>query len=612
MVKKVQKKRKGNTPTNNLELITRARELNPPLPEVYSKTNNPKEEANAKRFMKLAVTDPEGSIYGIRPIVPELFAALQKARYSRTDLSARQLLWREFVAQKTRIPWKKIEAGIAAQGQVFNYERGEGVAERILLQYGDDSVFELGGGHLFLDRISMVATKVVEDARIGLSPLEKSTRYVVYDQKGSDGDYSFFKDPRIMDSHHREVYLDATRACFELYAQSVAQLMPFFEQQIPIESQSFPDLSKPDSPSTPFKKLKDERSIRSAKTAYRFSVRAKACDVARVLLPASTLTNVGEFGNARAYGYLFTKMMANPLAEMQMIAYEGTREMKKVLPKFLDIVDNNYGQAYQEYLRLSEEAMKKRSKELLAGKVPDKTERVELVKMDKNPEVNIAAALLYPYADLPLSQLITIIRQVGDTVRGDILHDSLKFRKNRRHKPPRAFEIAGYELVYDILGNFGIYRDLHRQRVLTQQRQQYTTQHGFDMPLEFAELGLEEEFAKVMIQMDEAHKLVGTDFPIEAQYLTTMANYTRWYMGMNLREAFWMTELRSTPQGHFSYRTIAQDMFLKAKERYSFLKNLSNMGKEYVDMSDRSHNLERMEAMQRIEVKLARIENKYS
>src|SRR4029079_16590052 len=97
----------------------------------------------------------------------------------------------------------------------------------------------------------------------------------------------------------------------------------------------------------------------------------------------------------------------------------------------------------------------------------------------------------------------------------------------------------------------------------------------------------------------------------EAQYVTTLANYTRWYMGMNLREAFWVTELRSVPQGHFSYRTVAQDMFLKASERYPFLKDLKEMNEEYVDMSDRSKNLERMEAMQRIQTKLAAIENKY-
>lgn len=591
-------------------LIKKARKYNPPLKEKYSKENNPKEEKEAQLAMKHFVTDPGGSIYAIRPVVPELFAALLKARYSRTELSAKQLLWREFVSQKEGIPWKKIEVGLDALDEVFNFKRAEGVAERILLQYGDDSVFELGGGHLFLDRVSMVASKIIEDARIGLSPLEKSTRYVVFDQKDSTGDYSFFKDPKIIDSKFKNEYLDATRTCFDFYAEAVEQLQEYFRNQIPIEKQEFPDLTN-ENKSTLFNKLKDEKSIKAAQAAYRFSVRSKACDVARVLLPASTFTNIGEFGNARAYGYLFTKMEASNMAEIQMIGAEATRELKKVLPKFFDPVDNKYGLAYQNYLQKTDRALAKIAASILKGVSKDKVERVELVELDVDPEVTIVAGLLYPYSNLPLQQILRIVKKMSKIKIGNILHTSLKYRTNRRHKPPRAFELPGYELVFDILGNFGIYRDLHRQRALTQQHQPYTTEHGFDMPVEFKEIDKEDEFNQVMIKMKKTHDKVAKIFPEEAQYLTTMANYTRWYMGMNLRQAFWMTELRSTPQGHFSYRTIAQDMFLKASKRYPFLKNLKTP-MHHVDFSDRSKNLERMEAMQRIQTKLAAIEEKYS
>ncbi len=592
-------------------IAKKARKLNPPLKEQYSKEGNPVEEKSARESMKNFVTDQDGAIYATSPLVPELFSALLKARYSRTDLSAKQLLWREFVSKKEGIDWKRINHGLSELEEAFNFKKAEGVAERILLQYGDDSVFELGGAHLFLDRVSMVASKVIEDARIGLSPLEKSTRYVVFDQKDSNGDYLFFKDPKIMESKHQEVYLKTTRECFELYAKSVAIFLDYFKKQMPLETQEFPDLSK-DGKLTAYKKLTDEKSIKAANTAYNQSIKAKACDVARVLLPASTLTNIGEFGNARAYGYLFTKMLAMEVAELQMIAFEGVRELKKILPKFFDIVDNNYGQAYQKYLKQTDALLQKQAKQLLVGIAPEKVDRVELVTLDQNPEVNIVAALFYPYSGLPLQQLIRLVQKMPARLIGNILHDSLKYRTNRRHKPHRAFEIAGYELTFDILGNFGIYRDLHRQRILTQQRQNYTTNHGFDMPIEFQTVGLDKEFSQMMEKVKKAHDQVLLQFPNESQYLTTMANYTRWYMGMNLREAFWFTELRSVPQGHFSYRTIAQDMFIKAKERYPFLKTLKNRQHEHVDMTDRSQNLERMEAMQRIQVKLSKIEEQYS
>lgn len=607
------------------DLAIKARKFNPPFKEKYSKEDPSTqaaqdEEKEAREALAHFVTDAEGSIYALTPLVPELFAALLKARYSRTELSAKQLLWREFVSQKENIPWKEIDGGREKLEKVLNFEKAEGVAERILLQYGDDSVFELGGAHLFLDRVSMIATKIIEDARIGISPLEKSTRYVIYDQKGPSGDYSFFKEPKIMESKFKDLYLKTKRDCFDLYTKAVALFLEHFKKEVPLEKQEFPDFTK-NNKLTIYIKLKDEKSIKAANSAYNASIRAKACDVARVLLPASTITNIGEFGNARAFGYLFTKMLAMPLAEAQMIGFEGTRELKKVLPKFFDIVDNNHGQAYQEYLKKSEESLELRARSLELDKIkPEKVERVELVELPEDPERSIAAALLYPYTNLPLKQLVNLISKMSQSKVGDIIHDSLKFRTNRRHKPPRAFEIAGYELIFDILGNFGIYRDLHRHRTLTQQRQRYTVDHGFDMPLEFESLGLDKEFEKLMVNVKKAYIKVKKVFPIEAQYLTTLAHYVRWYMGMNLREGFWLSELRSVPQGHFSYRTIAQDMFLKAAKRYPFLKKLSSMktpfgsaqGRHYVDMSDRSKNLERMEAMQKIEVKLAKIEEKYS
>lgn len=591
-------------------LAKKARQFNPPLKEKYSKSDDPKEETEAKKALAHFVTDLNGAIYAATSLVPELFAALLKARYSRTQLSAKQLLWREFVFQKINIDWQKIDAARQILDEVLNYKKAEGVAERILLQYGDDSVFELGGAHLFLDRVSMVASKVIEDARIGLSPLEKSTRYVIFDQKDSSGDYLFFKDPKLMESKYKNLFLNVTRDCFNLYTEAVAIFLDYYQKQMPLKNEKFPDLVS--GHLTVYKKLTDEKSIKAAQIAYNASIRAKACDIARSLLPASTLTNIGEFGNARAYGYLFTKMLSSPMAEIQMIASEGVRELKKVLPKFFDIVDNSYGQAYQQYLIKTDQALGRRAKELLAVVKPEAATRVELIEMDQDPEINIAAALLYPYCNLPLKQIIKIVRGLSKSKRGEILHDSLKFRTNRRHKPPRAYEIAGYELVFDILGNFGIYRDLHRQRTLTQQRQNITSEHGFDMPLEFKGLGLDSEFVELMTKMKNAHHQVELDFPSEAQYLTTMANYTRWYMGMNLREAFWLTELRSVPQGHFSYRSIAQEMFIKSQQRYPFLKTLKPGKNHFVDMSDRSKNLERMEAQQRIQVKLSQIEEKYS
>lgn len=592
------------------DLAKKARKYNPPLREKLAGSEDPKEELRAQEALEKFVTNPQGSIYALTSYVPELFAALLPARYSRTELSAKQLLWREFVSSKNKISWNKIDQGKKALDEVFNFTKAESVAERILIQYGDDSVFELGGLHLFVDRVSQLGVKAIEDARIGISPLEKSTRYVVFDQKDESGDYSFFKDPQVMESEHKDLYLQLNRSYFDFYSECLPLLEQYYKEQIPIDLQEFDDFIS--GKKVLFKNLKDEKSIKAARSAYTRSIRSKACDIARVILPTSTFTNVGLFGNARSFGYLFTRLGASNLAECQMVSEEGVKESKKVLPKFFDNVDSKRGQEYQEYLRKTDELMSKLARSLLKGvervEVPD----VDLVKMSSDPEVNIVAALLYPYTNLPLRQLVNIASKMSEKQRGDILRDSLKFRKDRRHKPPRAYEIAGYELVFDILGNYGGFRDLHRHRILTQQRQKIGMEHGFDLPEEFAVIGKAEDYRKLMKTAAKGYKKIAKNFPNEAQYTVPMAYKMRWYMGMNLREGFWLTELRSVPQGHFHYRTIAQKMYQVAQKRYPFLKNLGFKAEQYVNMEDYSHNLERMEAMQRIEKKLAEVEEKYS
>ncbi|MDO8429335.1 MAG: FAD-dependent thymidylate synthase [Candidatus Daviesbacteria bacterium] len=592
-------------------LIKLTRSFNPPLKQNYSSTGSFQEQKAAERAIQYLVSDPQGSVYLTTPMVPEILVSLCMARYSRTELSAKELLWREFVGNKRWIPWKTILKGKESLDKMFNLQKAQEVAERILLQYGDDSVFELASVHLFFDRISMPAAKIIEDIRIGLSPLEKSTRYVVFDQKDSSGDYSYFKDPKIMESKHKDLYLLAMRKSFEFYTEVVSSFQDHFKKQKPLEKEEFDDLSKSGT-RVAFSKLTDERSIKAAKSAYTRSIRSKACDVARGLLPAATLTNVGVSVNARALGYLLMKLSASSLAENQMLGFEGLRESKKILPKFFDVVDNPHGLAYSEYLRKSEIEMKSVARKLLQGVKKEPAPMVDLVEMSQDCEVNVVAGLLYPYANLSLRQILKIVKKLSQVKRGEILHRSLKHRKDRRHKPPRGFELGGYEIVFDILSNFGAFRDLHRHRMLTQQRQAYTTEHGFDMPDEFLEIGKSEGFLEVMNMMNEARSKVARDFPEESQYLTSLAHKVRYYFGMNLREAFWLTELRSVPQGHFHYRTIVQEMYKLAMKKYPFLKNLGFGDGQFVNMDDHRQNLERMAAMQRIERKLAELEQKYS
>jgi len=137
-------------------------------------------------------------------------------------------------------------------------------------------------------------------------------------------------------------------------------------------------------------------------------------------------------------------------------------------------------------------------------------------------------------------------------------------RWNRRDKPPRALEETSY--TFDLLGNFGIYRDLHRHRLLSQERQPFTTAHGCDVPPEILESGHGDAFHAAMDAAHELHTAVVRDLPHEAQYVVPFAFRVRWRVTLNLREAVHLCELRSMPQGHPDYRLLVQEMWRRIEE----------------------------------------------
>jgi hypothetical protein len=173
-------------------------------------------------------------------------------------------------------------------------------------------------------------------------------------------------------------------------------------------------------------------------------------------------------------------------------------------------------------------------------------------------------------------------------------------RRHRRDKLSRSFENVYY--TFDILGNLGLYRDLHRHRVLTQERQDFATVHGYDTPPEIQEAGFKGEFDLCMNRAAELYKRIYRDLPREAQYVVPFAYKVRWYMKMNLREALHMVELRTMPQGHPDYRFIAQEIWRKIQEVHP---TLASCGR-FIDW--KSYRLGRMQSEMRTEYKKSAFE----
>ena len=530
------------------------------------------------------VTDVNAPIFGLRNL-PEVVKGALFSRYSRTDKSLRRILLDEFI-QAPESGFAQIVGGAGAGSaeQLVAVRQAEAFYERVLIGYGDDSVAELGGAHLACEGVSNVAAKALEDSRIGISPLEKSTRYVVFNRK-VDGRYRYLREPRIMASRHAARYTAALDGLFDAYSALLEPTIALVRARAP-------------------------RDADTSERAYASATRAKAYDLLRGLLPMATLTNVGLFGNGRAFEYLLTKLYATPLDELHQLADQMQAALDALIPSFVKRAKSERGRRQQEYLR----EMRERVAALLTaddrrptteGGEPEavadgRWPEVVLVEYDPDAEAKVVAAILYPHTDLPLERARELSARLDAAERLTIVRAYVGERGSRFHRPGRAFEEPYY--TFDLLADLGAYRDLQRHRVLTQERQGYTTRHGYVTPDELGEAGLAAAYGQALDRAAEAFAAIGADLPDQAQYAVPLAFRVRWRIKLNLREAYHLCELRSAPQGHPAYRRVAQAIYEHIRAVHPSLAE----GMRFVDMSD--YALERLEAERRLDAKLSRAE----
>ena len=523
-----------------------------------------------KKVLAPFVTSTERNIFVLTNL-PEVIKGALFSRYSRSTKSLRRLLIDEFL-KDPQSGLSQLSANTSQSEELRKaIKKAQDFYDRVLDGYGDDSVGELGGAHVAIENVSIIATKIIQDARIGGSPLEKSTRYVWFDQK-VDGDYLFYKEPKIMNSKHKELYLSINRRLFQTYADLVAPITEFVKKNFPLEDFAFFDSQT--KKEIPYSEISDEKMKKRAQIAYNAAVRSKACDLLRGLLPASTLTNMGVYGNGRFFQGLLSRLFQNELSEPQIIAKEMKEELDKVIPSFVRRA------AKSDYLEKANKQAQKLAKSLTDSIKPLGVKPVVLVNYDKNLEDELISAILYPYSKLSMMQLNVLVQSISPEEKLKIMKEYIGERKARRDKPGRAFEHIYY--TFDILADYGLFRDLHRHRVLTQQRQLLSTDHGYELPEEIVQAGYGDVFEQAMKEAKDAYDIIAKDFPTEAQYVVPLAYKIRFYMKLNLREAFHLIELRSTPQGHAGYRKIVQLMYKEIEKVHPvFAKAM-----KFVDLND--------------------------
>jgi len=463
------------------------------------------------------------------------------------------------------------------------------------LEYGDDSVAELGEAQIAIEGISNIATQKIEDRRIGLSYLEKSSRYVVFDQK-VDGKYKYYREPAIMKSRYADKYLEACELDFDTYHKHLESMIKYVQEMEPIDTMTFRDSTS--ARDVAFGNLKEQKDIESAKRIYNATTRAKALDILRSLLPAATLTNVGITGNGRAFEYMLSFLYGSQLQEERNIAKMIHDELNNVIPSFVRRANDKYGKALQEYFDKTQDAIKLLVEKYLRNIPIKSSEHVSLIEYDDNEsaEVKVVSAILYEQAEgHSLQQIMQVARAMSPEERKKIIDTYTSFRTNRRHRPGRAFEAVDY--TFNLLTNFGMFRDFHRHRVLTLQRQLLTTKHGYDTPKEVMDLGMKKDFDDCMYKTKEVYEQIASELQLQAQYVVNFAYLYPYFMKMNLREACHLIELRSVPQGHPDYRKVAQQMYRLIEQVHP---NLAK-GLKFVDLKD--YALERFDAEKRKEIK---------
>ena len=556
-----------------------------------------------RRVLSRFFTNTDKPVFALINL-PEVVKGALFARYSRTNKPLRRLFLDEFLnvdyalTQDMTDQSASLEFQLPLQGwdtkglyvsakessgaSPVNVERAEQLYARVLDKFGDDSVAQLGAAHVACERSSNILTKVLERGRLS-AYLEQSTRYILFNQK-MGGNYLYIVPREIVDMGLEQDYRNTMDHLFQTYSIVVEGCKEVIEKR--------------------FTASHDSSRVR------KFSIRAMACDAARGLLPASVLSNVGIFASGQAFAAMLVRMNAHPLDEVRHCARAMLEELNKVIPSFLRNVEmEQRGMRQSEYEKEKMVSMRQHAETLLGSErkedIINNSSEVELVDWDDEGELKTVAAALYEISDLPYSRLLDISRRLSPEQCRMIISNYCGDRINRRHKPGRAFESTQYR--FDVLSDYGSFRDLQRHRMLTIEWQLLSTKHGYaPASLYVEEAGLTAKWNSAMESAaglwEKVVSVANNDKDTVrhvAQYVVPFAYRLRYSMLMNARESMHVIELRSSPNAHPDYSRICREMHRLIKDKaghYAIADAMRFVGKKDTNEAGRLQEARRLHA----------------
>jgi thymidylate synthase ThyX len=453
--------------------------------------------------------------------LPETVKGALFARYSRYQGTLRRLFLDEFaedVAGATAGAWDGAEG-----------ERAARLYERVFLGYGDDSVAQLGGAHVACEWVSNILTKILQRPRLG-AYLEQSTRYIAYDAPMPGGGYRYFRDGELGPQ-----YAAAMDELFSIYSAALPRVTSWAAERFP-------------------------RGEDEPETAHARAIKAKALDLLRGLLPAASLSHMGIFATGQTYEQLVLHLLAHPLPEARAYGRMILDEIKAVMPSFVARVERpERGGEWVAYLERREQAARDWVARLgLDRPAGDGGPSVRLLEVDGDIE-RLLAALLFEAAATSEEQARIAVASLSAEQQGELLADLVGERRNRRHRPGRGLETLRYR--FEIVSDYGAFRDLQRHRMLTCQWQTLSPDLGAGVPEEVDAAGQGDAYRRALeISRDEYDRLAEADLQHAAPYALCLGYRIRYVLELNAREAMQLIELRSGREGHPTYRAVAHEM----------------------------------------------------
>jgi thymidylate synthase ThyX len=495
--------------------------------------------------------------------LPETVKGALFARYSRYPGTLRRLFLDEFADS---LP----SSGALPHGA--EGARAAQLYETIFVGYGDDSVAQLGGAHIACEWVSNVLTKILQRPRLA-AYLEQSTRYISYSSPMPGGlGYRFYRDDELGPE-----YRAAMNALFDAYAEALPRVQAWVDETYPANEGE-------------------------SEAARRRATKAKSLDLLRGLLPAASLSHMGIYATGQAYEQLILHLLAHPLPEARAYGAMVLEAVKAVMPSFVSRVERpGRGDVWMRYLSDRREAERRWVRRLGLDRDHEAEQRpsVRIVHADGD-ETRLLAALVFEAAGVPEERTLASVEALSPEERERMLAELVGERENRRHRPGRGFEALRYR--FEIVSDYGAFRDLQRHRLLTVQWQPLTPDLGADVPEEVAAAGCGDLYAQALERSQaEYERLWSAGLTEAAPYALCLGYRIRYVLDLNAREAMHLIELRSAREGHASYRAVAQQMHALIAERDPAVAGAM----KHVDLSTETR-LERILSEMRGEVRLSR------